>query len=157
MSGDNLIKYREDIFFAFSTGKKEYEKTIEKLKNRGLDRLKNVLVSDYFSNIYEYMSASDVVISRAGAMSISELACMKKATILVPSPNVTNNHQRINAETLSNSGAAIMISENRLYTLVDTVKELLVDTKSQKELEDAIGTFAKKDTNKEIYNTIINL
>ena len=154
---DNLIKYREDIFFAFSTGKKEYEKTIEKLKNRGLDRLKNVLVSDYFSNIYEYMSASDVVISRAGAMSISELACMKKATILVPSPNVTNNHQRINAETLSNSGAAIMISENRLYTLVDTVKELLVDTKSQKELEDAIGTFAKKDTNKEIYNTIINL
>lgn len=154
---DNLIKYREDIFFVFSTGKNEYENTVQKIKNRGLEGLKNVLIQDYFSNIYDYIAASDIVISRAGAMSISELASMKKATILVPSPNVTNNHQFINAKTLEKANSAILISENRLYTLVDTVKDLISNEKKRTELETAIGNFAKNDANKEIYNLIMLL
>jgi UDP-N-acetylglucosamine--N-acetylmuramyl-(pentapeptide) pyrophosphoryl-undecaprenol N-acetylglucosamine transferase len=98
------------------------------------------------------MSASDIVISRAGAMTISELAHMKKASILVPSPNVANNHQFMNAQVLALSNSAILISEDRLYTLTDTIKDLINDKNKREELENNISNFSTSNANKIIYN-----
>ncbi len=154
---DNLIKLRKDIFFVWSTGKKEYESSIKLLKNRGLFGLNNIMVSDYFTNLPQLMAASDVVISRAGAMTISELAYTKKASVLVPSPNVTNNHQYINAQTLEKSGASVMITEDKLYLLVDIVKELIDNEDRRHMLENNISEYAIKDANKKIFSILCNM
>ena len=100
------------------------------------------------------MSSSDLVISRAGAMTISELAHCKKASILVPSPNVTNNHQYLNAKALESSGSAVLITEDKLYTLIDTVKELIENKRKRFVLEENIAEYSKSDANKIIYNLI---
>lgn len=154
---DNFIRNRKDICFVWSTGKKEYERTIEILKRRELLGFDNVIVSDYFPNIFTYISAADIVISRAGAMTISELSYLKKAVVLVPSPNVANNHQYINAKALEKNGAAILLSENRLYSLVDVIKEMIANEGKRKELESNIESYASKDANKIIYNLISNI
>lgn len=154
---DNLIKHRNDIFFVWSTGRNEYESSLKLLKSRGLFGLNNVMVSDYFDNIPQLMAASDVVISRAGAMTISELAYTKKASILVPSPNVTNNHQYINAHTLEKSGSAVMITEDKLYSLVDVVKELIDNENKRRMLENNIGEYAIWDANKKIFSILCSM
>ena len=80
---DNLLRERNDIYLVWSTGKNEYENAIKELEKRKISNLENVLIKDYFNDISKYISASDIVVSRAGAMIISELAHMKKATIFV--------------------------------------------------------------------------
>ena len=103
------------------------------------------------------MSASDIVISRAGAMTISELAYLNKASILIPSPNVTNNHQYKNASELEKSGAAILVTEDRLYTLIDVIKSILFDEKKKRELETRISQYGIRDANKRIYCQLLEM
>ncbi|MBA2042435.1 UDP-N-acetylglucosamine--N-acetylmuramyl-(pentapeptide) pyrophosphoryl-undecaprenol N-acetylglucosamine transferase, partial [Escherichia coli] len=67
---------------------------------------KNVEIREYISDMDRCMSAADLVICRAGASSLSELQALGKASILVPSPNVSENHQFHNAMALVNKGAA---------------------------------------------------
>jgi UDP:flavonoid glycosyltransferase YjiC (YdhE family) len=69
-----------------------------------LDAAENYAVSDYIYDMPCQMAAADLVICRAGAMTISELALMGKAAILIPSPNVTDNHQYLNAKVLADAG-----------------------------------------------------
>ncbi len=154
---DNFVKHRDDIFFIWSTGKNGYDKALEMLEKKGLSRLKNVMIGAYFKDMPRLMASSDIVISRAGAMTISELASMKKTAILVPSPNVANDHQTVNAEALKDSGAAIVITEDRLYSLIDTVRELICDEAKMNQLGQRIGEYAISDANKAIYNILLNL
>ena len=154
---ENFIKYRSDILFIWSAGKNEYQNVIAEMNKRGLHGTKNVMVCEYISNMPEIMSCSDLVISRAGAMTISELAHCKKASILVPSTNVTNNHQYINAKALEASNATILITEDRLFTIVDVVKDLIDNKSRRMQLEKNIGEFSKDDANKRIYNLMLSL
>ena len=152
---DNFIRHRDDIFLILSTGKSDYCRTVENLKKRGLLGINNVQVSEYLDNAPQVIAAADIVISRAGAMTISELAYTKKASILVPSPNVTNNHQYINANSLHQNNASIMITEDRLFTLIETVKELIDNHTKRHELENSISSFSVEDANKRIYNVLL--
>lgn len=149
-----FIRHRKDVYLIWSTGKREYERVKGLLEEKGLYRLNNVLVSDYFQNIPLLMAASDIVISRAGAMTISELASLKKASIFIPSPNVTNNHQYLNAKALEDSMSAVMITEDRLYMLADEIKELIVNLQKRKMIEENIGDYAVKNANRTIYSII---
>ena len=78
-------------------------------------------------------------------------------SVIVPSPNVTNNHQFINASTLNNTLSAIMLTEDRLYALTDVVRELIIDTQKRGELEKNIGQYAIRNANKIIFNNIQEL
>ena len=151
---DNLVKHQNETYFVWSTGKNEYSRVKDILENKGFNRLKNVVVSDYFQNIPQIMAAADVVISRAGAMTISELASMSKAAILIPSPNVTNNHQFLNAKALDDSLSAIMITEDRLYTLIDMTRELLTNEEKRKKYEQNISEYSLKNANRTIFGII---
>ncbi len=154
---NNFINFKKDILLIWSTGKNDYSKVLDDISKRGLNNLKNVIVTDYIKNVPEIMSCSDLVISRAGAMTISELAHCKKASVLVPSPNVTNNHQYLNAKALEVSGAAVLITEDKLYTLIDTVKDLIENKGKRALLENNISEYCKKDANKAIFNLINNI
>lgn len=154
---ENFVCQRKDIFLIWSTGRKGYDGVKQRLTTRGLNRVKNLLVSEYFDNMPTIMASADIVVSRAGAMTVSELAYMNKASILVPSPNVTNNHQYVNAKALNDSMSAVMVTEDRLYSLTDTVRELICDEERRKKLEKSIEQYAMKDANKLIFNGMVEL
>lgn len=154
---ENLIRHRKDIRLIWSTGRREYENIVEKLKKKGLHLLDNLSISDYIYDMPEKINIADIVISRAGAMTISELAGSGKCTVLVPSPNVTDNHQLKNARVIESGGAAVVITEDRLYTLTDVVKDLINDSEKRKMYENNILCLHKRDSNKIIYNEMLKL
>lgn len=154
---ENFIRHRKDVLFVWATGKRDYERVADILKSKGIYQLQNLVVRDYFDNMPHLMVASDIVISRAGAMTISELAYSKKAAILIPSPNVTKNHQYINAEALEKAGAAIVVTEDKLFTLIDELKELLDNASERKKLESSISAYSVSDSNRRIYDILYNI
>ena len=100
---------------------------------------------------------ADLVICRAGAMSISELAATPAAAVLIPSPNVTGDHQRKNAEALAAAGAAVMLEETRLSDLSGTVMALLRTSKELERLRRSISAFAMPNANRLILADIMRM
>ena len=105
-----------DVQFIWQTGKYYYENITEQLRGR---ELKNVHVCDFISSMDAAYAAADLVISRAGAGSISEFCLLGKAVVLVPSPNVSEDHQTKNALALVNKEAALYVKD------VDAPQELI--------------------------------
>lgn len=152
---DNFIRYQRNIDFILATGKRNYYDVCEKIKQKRLDKLENFFVYEYLYDMAEKMSIADVVICRAGAMTISELSAFGKASILIPSPNVANNHQLKNAEALESISAAKVITENKLYKLIDVLRELLTNDEEKSSLEKSISSLYNPNSNKEIYKIIL--
>ena len=105
------------------------------------------------------MAAADVVICRAGAMTLTEIARMGKASIIIPSPNVADNHQYKNAKALSDENAAIVISEDELNSdgkcrVCECVDKLYEDESYRETLSKNIRKFAKDDVEKKIFEAI---
>ena len=143
----------------------EWEEAKEKLLARGYedngDKVTKgkVTVCEYIYDMPIQMAAADVVISRAGAMTVSELSMQKKVSIMIPSPNVTNNHQYKNAKVLADAEAAVLIEEKDLANgrLAKEIGELRADPKREEKMRAAIGTFALEDANKRILDQIMSL
>ncbi len=105
----------ESLYFIHAMG--QYGLWVpDKLKKNGVDleNSKNIEIREYISDMDVCMPAADVVVCRAGASSLSELQALGKASILIPSPNVAENHQYHNAMALVNKGAALIIEEKDL-------------------------------------------
>lgn len=120
ISDDDKLK----IFFI--TGKSYYESVCESLDNETLKKDGKVEILPYTHELFKYMSAADLIISRSGALTISEINALGKASILIPSPYVANNHQFYNAKILADAGCAILIEEKDLLNnkLYDTIMRL---------------------------------
>jgi UDP-N-acetylglucosamine--N-acetylmuramyl-(pentapeptide) pyrophosphoryl-undecaprenol N-acetylglucosamine transferase len=102
--------------------------------------------------------AADLVVSRAGAISISEIAVVGKPSILVPSPNVTDDHQTKNAQVLSELNAAMLITDKDApQTLINTCIELIKDTKKMSEMQEKLKHIAKPQATETIANRIASL
>ena len=116
-------------------------------------------ITDYIYDMPLRMAAADLVISRAGAMSVSELALMKKCSILIPSPNVADNHQYLNAKALADHGAAFLIEESNLSGegLASAAKSILSNRSTSQSMEQAIGKFAKQNVGELIWQDICRL
>ena len=105
--------------------------------------VKNVVQMPFISNMDMAYRAADLVVSRAGASSISELQLLGKAAILVPSPNVAEDHQTKNAQALATRGAAIMITDaDAGQSLVPTMIDTVTDTAVTASLADNVGQMA---------------
>ena len=111
----------------FATGINNYDTVLNEIKARGITLKDNIQIVKYIDNMDVVMNAADLVIARSGAITISELCCLGKPSILVPSPNVTNNHQEFNARALHDRDASIMILEKdfTLDTLSGAVDKIL--------------------------------
>ena len=116
-----------------------------------------VTVKRFIYNMHEVLAAADVEICRAGAMTLCEMAVLGKASVIVPSPYVTNNHQYHNARVLYDKNAACMIEEKNLTgeILIKTVKELVENDSKRKTIENNVRSFAITDTLDRIYNIIL--
>ena len=104
----------EDYNIIASTGERNYEAVMSAI-NEKIDKLPpNVKIEPYIYNTDVVFAASDVIICRTGAVTVSELAASGKPSIVIPSPNVAHNHQEYNARYLSDRGAAILIHDDEL-------------------------------------------
>ena len=107
---DNLSWFKEnDIQIVWQTGKWMYEEAARAVKEAGMEPW--VKVHQFISRMDMAYAAGDVVVSRAGAIAISELCLVGKPVILIPSPNVAEDHQTKNAMALVNKGAALMVRD----------------------------------------------
>ena len=117
--------------------------------------LSGVVVTKFITDMASAYAAADVVISRAGAGSISELELLGKPSILVPSPNVAEDHQTHNARALSERGAAILVPDGEAReTLVDTALELLGDKERRNEMGKNIKAMAMHDSDELIVDEV---
>lgn len=148
-----------DTLYMHAAGVRYYEEMKDILRKEGLDRVENIILCDYIHDMPLWMAAADVVISRAGAMTLSELALMNKASILIPSPNVTDNHQYKNAKVLADAGAALLIEEKEMVDehFSEVVLETLNDKNKMNSLRHNISKFADADVNYRIFEEIKKL
>ena len=102
-------------------------------------------------------ACADIIISRAGAATLAELSCVAKPAILIPSPNVAENHQFHNAMALANQNAALVVTEKNLNKKFESAFEALLDKKKQKEVIHNLRQLAKPNAVKEIVNNIQEL
>lgn len=146
----------DDVQIIFGTGKRNYNDVMSEFDRRKIDikAHKNVRVCDYIYNMDEAMAAADIVVGRAGAISISEITALGKASVLIPSPNVAHNHQFTNAKALSDKNAARVITEDVLTgdLLYSVVSELLSDKSLLDEIGRNASTFGTRDASEKIYS-----
>lgn len=149
-----------DCYFHHAYG--QYGKWVpEKLHEKGVqfEELPNITVREYINDMDVCLAAADLVICRAGASSLSEFEAVGKASILIPSPNVAENHQFHNAMALVNNGAAVIIEEKDLTgeKLTQEVNRLLSDREALRALGENAKKMAIPDTVERIANILSDL
>ena len=119
------------------------------------DNENHIQVHPFLNNMDQAYAAADIIISRAGAISVSELCIVGKPVIFVPSPNVAEDHQSKNAKAVVNKNAAIMITENDLeQTFLNTFSSLIKDEAQQNALKQNIKLLAMPKATENILNQI---
>lgn len=125
-----------------ATGKFGWEWMPEKVKENGVDleNCPSIDMREYIYNMPTLMAAADVFISRAGASSCNEIAAAGTPAILIPSPNVTDNHQEKNARVLSDRGGAVLLLEKdcTARALYDQIRGLLADENRREQMSLAL-------------------
>ncbi len=130
----------------------------ERYQNSEAAQLPNVRLLSFVDRMDLAYAVADLVVCRAGALTISELSLLGKAALLVPSPNVAEDHQRKNAEALVRQGAAKMVlDKDAAEQLVPTVVALLGHAEEQAELGKAILAHAKPEATTAIVSAIVDL
>ncbi len=148
------------VVFCHAAGKRDYERAKTMLEELRLANDPRFILKDYIYDMPIHMAAADLVISRAGAMSISELALMKKAAILIPSPYVADNHQYKNAMALHRKNAGVCIEEKQLDggALTQAVMRFLQDPDARVRMGSAIyENFAAPMANETIVKELRSL
>ena len=145
---------------AESMSEKEADAFVAKLKEQGVDAENNpnIIISEYI-DIPKCLPAADLVISRSGASSLSELQALGKPSILIPSPYVTENHQYHNAMALVNNGAAEILEEKDLTpdSLTERVNSLISDKNRLAEIGANAKNMAVLDATQRIYETLCEI
>lgn len=155
----NVAKNDDRVICHLATGKNYFEDFGAQFKAAGLDKCDNLSLMEYIHDMHIRMSAADIIICRAGAMTISELAMMRKACVMIPSPNVVDNHQYKNAKVLFDANAVFMLEESVMNDEIfaQRINELIESPSARDELSRNISQFAKPDANKLIFDEIIKL
>ncbi|MBR5456063.1 MAG: undecaprenyldiphospho-muramoylpentapeptide beta-N-acetylglucosaminyltransferase [Bacteroidaceae bacterium] len=156
MANIELIRKNKNIQFVWQTGKLYFEEMKKRAAEAG--KPENLIITDFVSNMANALSAANLVVSRAGAGSISEFALIGKAVILVPSPNVSEDHQTKNAMALVEKNAAIYVADAKVKEeLIAKAIETVNDDACIKALEENIEKMGKPNAAEDIANEVIML
>ena len=156
MAHIELIRNNPDIQFVWQTGKLYFEEMKTRVAQAGAPA--NLTVTDFVTNMADALSAADLVVSRAGAGSISEFALLGKAVILVPSPNVSEDHQTKNAMALVDKGAAIYVADAKAKDeLVAKAIATVKDSALLASLEENIEKMGKPNAAEDIAEEVMML
>lgn len=150
------IRENENINFIWQTGKLYFEEMKE--RSAAIGKPENLIITDFVSDMAAALGASDLVISRAGAGSISEFALLGKAVILVPSPNVSEDHQTKNAMALVEKEAAIHVPDSKAKEdMIRIAVETVLNPERIETLEKNVIKLGKPNAAEEIADEVIKL
>ncbi len=157
---NDAVEQNLDVFIQagyqllWQTGKIYFEGILERTKDRNLA---DVSIHQFIKDMNRAYSAADIIISRAGALSISELCIIGKPVVLIPSPNVSEDHQTKNAMALVNKEAAVLVKDAEAKQLLgQAILELSSDREKLQHLGVQIKSLAKTNAAGEISEAIIN-
>lgn len=154
-----MLDGKQGFRLLHAAGSRYYAGMAEKLGETAPDMEEHgVELREYIYDMPRVMTAADLVMCRAGASTISELCYMGKPVIIVPSPNVTNNHQEKNARVLEEAGGAKVLLEGEFdaQSLLADVKELLADDEKLKAMSAAMTSLAAEDATERICGIILD-
>ena len=156
---ENGLNKKYQIIWA--TGSKQFNIIKDELNKKGLDinNIKNAKILPYIYNMEEIMNVSNVIVARSGAMTITEISNLGKPSILVPLPNVSQNHQLYNAKVLENVGAAKIILNDELKqeNLNKEIEKIITNPDIMKNMEEKALSKSVKDVQEKIYKEIKKL
>ena len=147
-------KLNSDYQIIWAVGQKKYEEVRNSIKE-----LYNTVVVPYIYNMEEVLNLADLVVSRSGAMTITEVAKCGKPAIFIPYPYATENHQEYNARVLANVDAARIVLDKELSSekLNNEIKNIITDKQKQVQMAKNAEKIAIKDVNEKIYKEIEKL
>jgi UDP-N-acetylglucosamine--N-acetylmuramyl-(pentapeptide) pyrophosphoryl-undecaprenol N-acetylglucosamine transferase len=153
-----FLKYSHDsdIRFIFAAGRSDYERVEKLLNNKVSDKIE---ILPYIYDAGNVFAASDLIVCRAGAITCSELTVLGIPAIMIPSPNVTANHQEYNARALEKKGAAEVMLENDLNekALYDRIMALIKDKERLEKMEENSRKAGVADAAEKIYTLMQEL
>ena len=154
-------KQNKDYQIIWAAGPKQFDSIKSRLsrKNININNIKNCKVFPYIYNMEEIENISDLIVSRSGAMTITEIANLSKPSILIPLPNVSNNHQMYNAKVLEKAGASVIIKNNDLSSekLNKIIQNIVLDKNKCEQMGKNAFTLSNKDVEEKIYSEIKKL
>ena len=138
----------QKIRHTHAIGRVGFEKFNTIAKEKGFYEHKNLNISEYIYDMAVHQAAADILICRAGAMTLSELAIRGRASVLIPSPHVTEDHQYKNARLIADAGAAVVFRESEIDSkvLAEAVSDLLNNPNKRRRMEESIKGFAMPDS-----------
>ena len=151
-------KMNKDYQIIWATGPKQFDIIKEELASKHIDinNIENAKILPYIYNMEEIMNVSNIIVARSGAMTITEISNLGKPSILIPLPNVSQDHQLYNAKVLENVGAAKIILNNELNknNLEDEIEEIIKNPQLMHEMEEKAFSKSVKDVQEKIYKEI---
>lgn len=151
-------KLNKDYQIIWATGPKQYDIVKEELSKKliNIEKIEDVKILPYIYNMEEIMNISDVIVARSGAMTITEISNLAKPSILIPLPNVSQDHQLHNAEVLEKIGAAKIILNNELRkdNLNSEILEIIKNPDEMRKMGEKSFTKSVKNVQEKIYKEI---
>jgi len=141
----------------FATGKAYYEPVMTEINDLGFNLAPNIHIMEYIRNMQVYLAAADLVVARSGALTVSEIAICGRPSILVPSPNVTGDHQTFNARAIADKGGAVLLPESELdgERLFEEIERLSKDRQALEVMSEKAKESAPMDATDIIYYSLI--
>ena len=155
-----LMKGQRDFRLIHAVGSRDQRAVTEKLSLAGLDPTEcNAELREYIYDMPRVMAAADLILCRAGASTLAELSFMGKPVLIVPSPNVTDNHQEKNARVLERAGGAQVLLEGEFdaASLLARVRELLSDPERLGQMGEAMRALSVPDATEKICDKVLSL
>ena len=151
-------KMNKDYQIIWATGPKQFDIIKEELASKNIDinNIENAKILPYIYNMEEIMNVSNIIVARSGAMTITEISNLGKHSILIPLPNVSQDHQLYNAKVLENAGAAKIILNNELNknNLEDEIERIMKNPQLMHEMEEKAFSKSVTDVQEKIYKEI---
>ena len=145
----------------WATGPKQYDLIKEELErnNINIEKIENTKIVPYIYNMEEVENICDLVVARSGAMTITEISNLAKPSVLIPLPNVSNDHQMYNARVLEKIGGAVIITNDDVNgeLLNKTIKDIVLDKNKCEQMGRNAYKVSTKDVEEKIYKEIKKL
>jgi UDP-N-acetylglucosamine--N-acetylmuramyl-(pentapeptide) pyrophosphoryl-undecaprenol N-acetylglucosamine transferase len=154
---DHLRDLKDQLHIVHQTGKNDLETVRKGYADKGFAAQAQVV--EYIEDMSDAYARAELVVCRAGATTLSELTVAKKASILIPFPFATDNHQEVNAQALVKAGAALMFRESELTgeQLAREIRRLKEEPEKRRQMEKKAGLLGRPEAAKELADVLVDL